>query len=615
MRKTFLKWLFLFVAAAFLLTFIISFYIQTEQARENAVNLINLKMADVMAQIIANRENVAVIREIADATSLAKARAFARMIAMKPSLLKDRSELERIRATLDVDELHVSDEKGILIASIPKAYEGYAMNSSAQSRAFMPALADPGFALAQDPKEKGINYELFQYAGVARIDKPGIVQIGYHPRRLQKAMEVADIEQLSAGFRIGTKGRIIIARNGWIVSIDDRSFLGKTLQDYGISPSEIESESDFRLKIQDTLYIALAREYEGYTLIGMLPHSEMYVGRNEMGVFLIVCNLVLFAMVFILVSVLVQKVVIDGIYSVNRSLEKITKGDLSERIEVKTNDEFVSLSDGINSTVSALKSAIAEAAARIDAELEFARAIQISSLPNVFPPYPDRPEFEIYASMHTAREVGGDFYDFFLIGERNLAVLIADVSGKGIPAALFMMTAKTLIQNLSESGMAPSRVFTEANKHLCENNELSMFVTAFMGVLELDTGKFTYVNAGHNPPMIKKAGGPYEKMKLHAGFVLGAMEGISYKQEELVFGAGDAIYLYTDGVTEALNHEQVQFSDARLEAALNTDIARRLDMTELLMHIKNELDMFTAGAEQADDITMLGLEYKGRSAE
>jgi|WetSurMetagenome_2_1015567.scaffolds.fasta_scaffold01343_7 serine phosphatase RsbU (regulator of sigma subunit) len=612
MRNTFLKWLFLFIAAAFLLTFGVSFFIQTEQARENAVNSIKLKMDDVQKQIMENRENIAVIRAIADASALAKARAFAKMIELKPSLLNSPRELENIRVRLDVDELHVSNEKGVLIACIPAEYRGYNMAGSKQSGAFMPALTNPGFALAQDPQKKGINGEIFQYAGVARIDRPGIVQIGYHPKRLRDAMEVADIEKLYAGFRIGKSGRIIIAKDDRIVSINDHWFIGKSLQEYGIPPEQLRTEDDFIVTIRGTRYIAMARNYEGYTIIGVLPHSEMYVGRNDMGVLLIVCNLVLFAVVFMLVSFLVQKVVINGIHKVNRSLEKITKGDLNERVEVKTNDEFISLSNGINSTVSALKDAIAEAKARIDAELELARAIQISSLPNVFPPYPERHEFEIYAAMQTAKEVGGDFYDFYLIGERHLAVLIADVSGKGIPAALFMMTTKTLIQSLAESGLAPAVVFTEANRRLCENNEMGMFVTAFMGILELDTGKFTYVNAGHNPPLIRKAGEPFEAMKTHAGFVLGGMEGMSYRQYELFLDSGDKIFLYTDGVTEALNQEQVLYSYASLEAALNTENAAQMDVRRLLEHVSQELDRFTASAEQADDITMLALEYKGR---
>jgi len=613
MRKTFQKWLFLFVAAAFLVTFGISFSIETRQAKNNAVGLIKLKMEDARKQIQVNRENVAVIRTIADATALAKARAFAKMVALQPSVLKNREELEDIRRRLDVDELHVSDAKGILIASIPAKYEGYDMAASEQSGAFMAALSHPDFALAQEPKGKGINGEMFQYAGVARIGIPGIVQIGYHPKRLQEAMEVADIENLSAGFRIGKSGRIIIGRDGKIVSIDNRAFIGKGLKEYGFSPAQLAGEADFLATVQGTRYLGVSRKYGEYTLVGILPHAEMYVGRNEMGLFLIVCNLILFTVVFVLVSFLVQRVVIDGIYSVNRSLKKITKGDLSERINVKTNTEFAALSEGINSTVAALKDAINEAAARIDAELEFARAIQQSSLPNVFPPYPGRPEFDIYATMHTAKEVGGDFYDFFLIGERHLAVLIADVSGKGIPAALFMMTTKTLIQNLAESGASPAKVFTEANRHLCANNEIGMFVTAFMGVLELDTGTFTCVNAGHNPPLLKKAGGPYMWLRLPPGFVLGGMDGMRYNQSEFVFGAGDTLYLYTDGVTEALNCEQALFSDARLEAIMNTGAARRMDVTGLLKHVKREIDLFAAGAEQADDITMLGLEYKGRA--
>ncbi|MDX9868618.1 MAG: SpoIIE family protein phosphatase [Kiritimatiellia bacterium] len=612
MRTTFQKWLFLFVALAFLVTFGVSFFIETRQARNNAVGLIRLKMEDARRQIGRNRENVATIREIADATALAKARAFAKMIAQQPSVLTSREELEDIRERLDVDELHVSDEKGILIASIPAAYEGYDMASSAQSAAFVAALRDPAFALAQEPKAKGINGEIFQYAGVARVGRPGIVQIGYHPRRLQKAMEVAAIENLAAGFRIGKGGRILVGRAGRIVSIDDRAFLGKSLAEYGFSAGQLAGDAAFAVTLQGVKHIGLAQRGEDFTLVGILPQAEMYVGRNEMGAFLIVCNLILFAVVFALVSVLVQRVVIDGIHSVNRSLDKITRGDLGERVEVRTNREFIALSEGINATVTALKQAIREAAARIDAELEFARTIQQSSLPTVFPPYPDRPEFDIYATMHTAKEVGGDFYDFFLLGERRLAVLIADVSGKGIPAALFMMTTKTLIQNLAESGLPPAGVFTEANRHLCANNETMMFVTAFMGILELDTGTFSFVNAGHNPPLLKRAGHPYAVLRTRPGLVLGGMDGTAYSQDEFTFGPGDKLFLYTDGVTEALNPEQALFSERRLEATLNGGAARDMDVTRLLRHIKQEIDRFAEGAEQADDITLLALEYKGR---
>ena len=613
MRKTFQKWLFLFVVVAFIVTFCISFSIESRQAKGNAVGLIRLKMEDARKQIVVNRENIATVRSIVDAAALAKARAFAKIVALQPSVLKRGEELEDIRRRLDVDELHVSDERGILIADIPAEYIGYDMAASEQSAEFLAALHDPNFALVQEPRRKGISGEMFQYAGVARTGTPGIVQIGYHPKRLQAAVEVADIANLSAGFRIGKSGKIIVGEAGKIVSIDNPAFLGKSLKEYGFSDKQLRrGESEFVANLQGVRYLCLSSSYEGYKLIGILPLSQMYVGRNEMGLFLVVCNLILFAVVFALVSVLVQRVVIDGIYSVNRSLERITQGDLNERVEVKTNNEFVALSEGINSTVTALKEAIAEAAARIDAELEVARAIQRSSLPGAFSSFPGRDEFDVYATMGTAKEVGGDFYDFFLIGENRLAVVIADVSGKGIPASLFMMTTKTLLQNLTEAGASPERVFSEANKYLCENNEIGMFVTAFMGILELDTGRFTYVNAGHNPPLFRKAGGRYSWLKSPPGFVLGGMEGTRYRERELLFQAGDRLFLYTDGVTEALNLQEELFSDLRLEETLNADVAREMDVTTLLKHVQSEIDRFTDGADQADDITMLGLEYKGK---
>ncbi len=413
MRKIFQKWLFLFVAAAFAVTFVLSFSIQTQQARLNAVGLIRLKIDDARKQIEANRRNVAAIRELTDAAARAKARALAEMIALKPGLLEDRSELEKVRLRLDADELHVSDEKGILIASIPSIYEGYDMASAAQSAAFLPALTNPAFVLVQDPQRKGADGEVFQYAGVARADRPGIVQIGYQPKRLQEAMDIAAIENLSAGFRIGKAGRILIVRDGRIVSIDDQTFLGRPVQDYGLEPARLEAGGAFAAAIGGRRCIGVTGRHRDFIIVGLLPQEEMYLGRNEMGMFLVTGNVILFAVVFVLVSYLVQRVVIDGIYSVNRSLEKITRGDLSERVEVKTNAEFVLLSEGINSTVAALKKAIAEAAARIDAELQLARAIQRSSLPHVFAAPPGRSNYTIHAVMHAAREVGAIFTTSF----------------------------------------------------------------------------------------------------------------------------------------------------------------------------------------------------------
>lgn len=242
---------------------------------------------------------------------------------------------------------------------------------------------------------------------------------------------------------------------------------------------------------------------------------------------------------------------------------------------------------------------------RIGAELNVATQIQADMLPRIFPPFPDRQEFDIYATMTPAKEVGGDFYDFFLVDQDHLAVVMADVSGKGVPAALFMVIAKTLIKNHAQAGMAPSRVFETVNNQLCENNEAGMFVTAFLGVLEISTGRFTYVNAGHNPPLAALGGQPYDWLPSKRSFVLAGMENVHYRQQEITLLPGDRLFLYTDGVTEALDPDNALYSDSRLQAFFNeVDLADK-SLEEQLALLHQDIAAFAAGAEQADDITML----------
>ena len=241
---------------------------------------------------------------------------------------------------------------------------------------------------------------------------------------------------------------------------------------------------------------------------------------------------------------------------------------------------------------------------RISAELNVATEIQTSMLPSIFPAFTDREEFDIYATMQPAKEVGGDFYDFFSIDDDHIAVVIADVSGKGVPAALFMVVAKTLIKNHTQAGLTPVEVFTLVNAQLCENNDVGMFVTAFMGVYEISTHQFTCVNAGHNPPLLKRADGSFDYLKLHTGFVLGGMEDIKYRQLEMQLANDDELYLYTDGVTEATNANDELYGEDRLLSVLNRNAGLKPDA--LLSQVsKTDIDSFVNGAPQFDDITMV----------
>jgi sigma-B regulation protein RsbU (phosphoserine phosphatase) len=213
--------------------------------------------------------------------------------------------------------------------------------------------------------------------------------------------------------------------------------------------------------------------------------------------------------------------------------------------------------------------------------------------------------------MRPAKEVGGDFYDFFLVSEDKLGIIIADVSGKGIPAALFMVIAKTLIKNNAQYGLSPKEVFETVNNLLCENNEAQMFVTAILGYLDIPSGKLTLVSAAHNPPLIKRADGRFDWLKIKSGFVLAGMEDIFYKEHEIILSSGDIFFLYTDGVTEAMNKDSKLFGEQRLLDTVNND--HDLPLKEFDEKIKSEIDKFANGADQTDDITMLMLRYKGAS--
>ena len=250
-------------------------------------------------------------------------------------------------------------------------------------------------------------------------------------------------------------------------------------------------------------------------------------------------------------------------------------------------------------------------AMKTEAELSVAANIQQSMLPCIFPAFPDRKEFDIFATMHPAKEVGGDFYDFFMVDDTHVAIVMADVSGKGVPAALFMVIGKTLIKDHTTKGADLGAVFSEVNELLCESNSEGLFITAFMGVLDLVTGELRYVNAGHETPFLCKKGEKFVPHKIKPGFVLAGMDGMKYRAGTLTMEVGDKIFQYTDGVTEATDSGNRLYGMERLEQVLGEN--SELSPSDLLPAVKADIDKFVGSAPQFDDITMLCLEYKAKA--
>lgn len=317
--------------------------------------------------------------------------------------------------------------------------------------------------------------------------------------------------------------------------------------------------------------------------------------------------------------VCIRRIVIEPLNALARAARGFTSETersgalMMDKLSIRSEDEIgdlyhalSSMEADINEYMTNLRSVTAEKE-RIGAELNVATQIQFSMLPKIFPEYSDREEFAIAASMDPAKEVGGDFYDFFMVDERHLAIVMADVSGKGVPAALFMVIGKTLIKDHTVPGRDLGEIFTEVNNLLCESNSEDMFITAFEAVLDLDTGEMRFVNAGHEMPFLAPAGGEYKPYKIRAGFVLAGMSGIKYKSGVLTLNDGDRFFQYTDGVTEATSATNELFGMERLEQVLteNTDKSPE----NLLPAVKERIDAFVGEAPQFDDISMLCLEF------
>ena len=376
------------------------------------------------------------------------------------------------------------------------------------------------------------------------------------------------------------------------------------------NPSEMLGDEDFGKT--ELRYAKSLVSDNGITVTYIAPAERIHAERPATMLFVTSSIALLLLVVFLITSRLLKSTVVSHIDETNDTLAKIADGDVSIRAKSQDSAEFQSLADSINTTVSALDRMIEEAETRRDAELAAAKAIQEDALPMDFPAFPHIDKFDIYASMKTAKEVGGDFYDFFEIGNSNdnepgkIAMIMADVSGKGIPAALTMMAGKSQLRNYLEAGLPVNEAVEATNHQLCLGNEAGMFITALVWVMDYETGHVEYVNAGHNPPLLCHDG-VWEWKKDISGIPLGLFDGIAYKKFDLDLSEGDSAYLYTDGVTEAMDPEEELFGEERLEETLN--LYMDMNPRTICVGVRRALTDFTRDAEQSDDITMLCIKY------
>jgi len=401
----------------------------------------------------------------------------------------------------------------------------------------------------------------------------------------------------------------------------------------GVSVSVNESQSEsMRMAQESNSHLADAGDYvDFYSFIGNVNGKPAFIGitynltgilsniarQTVRGTVIAIVYQVLLSSICI---VLLYLFVLNPLKKLQRNIRRFTETKDSERVHKslaemnsrseigEISDDFATLTSEIDNYVKEIETISADKE-RIETELTLATRIQEDMIPNTYPAFPNRQEFDIYGEMDPAKEVGGDFYDFFLIDDDHLCLEIADVSGKGIPAALFMMASKIILANKAMAVKSPAWILSETNNMICPNNKEEMFVTVWIGILEISTGKLTAANAGHEYPILKNGNGEFEIIKDKHGFVIGGMEGSKYTEYELKLEPGSKLFLYTDGLPEATSEEDTMFGMDRIVESLK----KVSDGTpeEILKAVRKDVDVFVKEAEQFDDLTMLCLEYKG----
>lgn len=381
------------------------------------------------------------------------------------------------------------------------------------------------------------------------------------------------------------------------------------LSDKAIAPLKtnfVTVKGQVYLMVYDTDVLVVGATNPISYVVVLIPYSEIDSSSGTVFRISLYTNILVTIAIFLFAEYFVNQKIVKRVEMMDKSLEEIMDGNLDKELHIEGYNEFTNLSNNINLTVGALKNYAQEVELRIDNELKFARDIQTGSVPTSFP---FEKSYNIYARMEPAREVGGDFYDYFKMNNGKIMFLIADVSGKGIPAAMFMMRAKTLIKSLSSTNMPLEDIVNMANKDLCAQNEASLFVTAWIGILDSNNGELRYVNAGHMNPLLRKKNGKFAEFPNKHNFVLAAMPDYKYKAEITYLEPGDELVLYTDGVTEAHNPRKELYGVERLINFVNN--AQYFNAKQLLDEISDDVVKYAEGIEQFDDTTLLIMRYLG----
>ena len=563
-----------------------------------------VRIKELESHVNRSRKTSEALKRQAKKTSAKMTTMIAEIINANPKILdadvkesdEQKDGLGLLMKRLDLTEVSVVSEQGYVVASYPSDNLGVDFNQPPLNE-FLQVLNSsepvvqeirPNFNNPNDTTRR-------MYAGARRLDQPGVIQVGYEADPIESLFSLGGIENFVEPTLSEDYAFAIFDENG-------KRQVGDSILE-GIDPNGVELDAVEHVKINGKTWLVFAQRRDSLIYVCATNLNSLIRSRFVVVALLIIANFFIFFVIFFLVSYLIRKFIVESVYKINGSLEKITNGDLDERVDVTTSKEFTDLSNGVNMTVDALKNATEEITKRVEEELAVAQKIQADALPDLEERFAKEDRFEVFGINRPMHRIGGDMYDFFFIDDRHAMFYVADVSGHGVPAALVMMKTMALVKNLALSKKDIAAVVTLTNEYLSENNS-SMFVTGFFCVIDLTTGVTTYVNAGHNPPFLRRKGGKFEEIKPTINLLLGLGAYAPYESAELKLEPGDEFALYSDGITEATAPDIDLFETYRALEALN-GVDENASAKQAAKTLFDAVDAFTNNAEPSDDQTLL----------
>ena len=597
--------LIIFMLLGLLSLLVIVNFVMAIGAKRQARTIISERLRDLSMDVTEWRNSYKKLRENTDSGSLAKARMLARIIQYDPAILKNDAHLKEIAAALNVDSLCVSDGDGVLIASTEPGFLGFHMDSTAQSGEFMPATRDKTFELVQDPQERGIDHVIVQYAGVARLDEPGIVQIAYEADNVFNYSDIELMREIMEALPIGHNGRFLVLEDGddpVVFASGDPSENGLRLSELGYRRNPVLPDSIFLRGVQ-YFYQRVQIEGEPRRVLAVMPKSEVFGARNRAMVFILAIYLAFFVLFYFLLEHLIRRTVTDGFYEVNRTLDKIIAGDLTQTVNVRNNPEFLALSDGINTMVGGLKKNLTESRRRVRRENELAKSIQRTLIPTPeeFPPEFGQIDFAL-ASVLAAHQ-GSDIVETFVTDAGRPGFVMAEAIGDSVSACLSMMKFRAIFQPCVAAAMEPLDMLNRGME-LCQDEKVfrKQYLSIFVGFFDVKNRRLDYVNAGFYPPFLKRSGGTFEHLRETTGMVFTTAHPVEFRQESITFEPGDTFFACSNGIFSYRDSEGQCFTKKMLVGKL--DASQAASAQALLDDVAASVRGFSGELPPDDDVIM-----------